>query len=230
MNFNQQFSQIASLVGDRARSLMLWYLLDGRAYTATELAVCADVSPQSASNHLKKLVDAGILKVDKQGRHRYYRFASPEAAYAIESMANLLPSEKESLKKEIPDPFAAAYARTCYDHLAGRLGVRITDALLARGIIKTAGEKYDITEDGIDWFESLDIDIASLKLKSRSFAHPCLDWSERRHHLAGALGAALLDMMIREDWIRKRRNSREVDITYKGQKMLTGLLKEKANE
>jgi DNA-binding transcriptional ArsR family regulator len=230
MNFDQQFSQIASLLGDRARSLMLWYLLDGRAYTATELAICADVSPQSASNHLKKLVDADILKVEKQGRHRYYRFASPDAAYAIESLANLLPSEKESLKKEIPDPIGAAYARTCYDHLAGRLGVRITDALLDKGFIKTAGEKYDITEDGIDWFESLDIDITILKSKRRSFAHPCLDWTERRHHLAGALGAALLDKMISKGWIRKRRNSREVDITYVGQKMLSGLLKEKTNK
>jgi DNA-binding transcriptional ArsR family regulator len=230
MNFDQQFSQIASLLGDRARSLMLWYLLDGRAYTATELAICADVSPQSASNHLKKLVDADILKVEKQGRHRYYRFASPDAAYAIESLANLLPSEKESLKKEIPDPIGAAYARTCYDHLAGRLGVRITDALLDKGFIKTAGEKYDITEDGIDWFESLDIDITILKSKRRSFAHPCLDWTERRHHLAGALGAALLDKMISKGWIRKQRNSREVDITYVGQKMLSGLLKEKTNK
>jgi predicted transcriptional regulator len=207
---------------------MLWNLLDGRAYTATELAVCADVSPQSASNHLRKMVDAGILKVEKQGRHRYYRYSSAKVAYAIESMANLLPSERVSLNKEPSEPTGETYARTCYDHLAGQLGVKITDALLSGGIIKTVGEKYDVTRKGINWFEVLDIDIAELRSKRRSFAHSCLDWSERRHHLAGALGAAFLDKMISNGWIRKKRNSREVHITYKGQKRLSELLKVKA--
>lgn len=218
-DFENQFSYIASLLGDKARSLMLWNLLDGRAYTATELALCADISPQSASNHLSKLIKGNILEVVRQGRHRYYRFANDQVAQTIESMAGLLPTGKT---RATPAPPAGiTYARTCYDHAAGKLGVALTDALLAKNIIEANEKQYLITpQTGENWFGALGIDIAQLRTKKRAFAYQCLDWSERRHHLAGALGAALLQAMLNKQWIRKKENTREVVVTVLGKTAL----------
>ena len=214
MESGHQFSEIAALVGDKCRSMMLWHLLDGRAYTATELSLCADTSPQSGSNHLSKLVDAHILAVEKQGRHRYYRFANSDIAHAIESMASLVPSNQE--KKITTENKGIFYARTCYDHIAGKLGVEIAGSLIKKGIINADKKQYAVTRDGNNWFQSLGINIQELRSSKRSFARPCLDWSERKHHLAGALGAALLNSMLKNDWIRRMRNSREIIVTAKG--------------
>ncbi len=216
MEFENQFSQMAALLGDKVRSVMLWNLLDGRAYTATELSLCADVSCQSASNHLAKLVEAHLLTVEKQGKHRYFRLANAEVAQVVESMASLvqIPSEQ---RKERPTPNGVTYARTCYDHLAGRAGVEITAALIRQGILRAVEKKYEVSACGYGWFRSLGIRVEEIKCQKRSFAHPCLDWSERRHHVAGALGASLLRMMLQEDWIRRVKNSRQIWITPKGQ-------------
>ncbi len=218
------FSEIASLLGDKARAKMLWNLLDGRAYTATELANCADISLQSASNHLSKLLLNNILIVEKQGRHRYYKFSTPEVAQVIESMASLLSLNKNYKKVTRPPVTAFTYARTCYKHLAGEVGVKITNALLEQKIIKPSEKKYLITSYGENWFLKLGIQIETIKNTKRSFAHQCLDWSERKHHLAGALGDALLIKMLEKDWFRKNKNTRELILTTQGKLEIKKLL------
>ena len=215
-----QFSRMAALIGDRSRSVMLWSLLDGRAFTATELSICAGISAQSASNHLSKMVEAGLLAVDKQGRHRYYRFASAEVANAVEGIAGLLPYDKLYKKIEAPAASDFTFARTCYDHLAGKLGVAITSGLLSKKIITEKDSNFGLTRSGRTWFAELGINTDELGQQKRIFIRPCLDWSERRYHLAGSLGAALLDLMLKEDWIRRIRSSRSVSLTAKGQKKL----------
>ncbi|WP_262708964.1 ArsR/SmtB family transcription factor [Tenacibaculum caenipelagi] len=204
------------MLGDKSRSIILWNLLDGRAYTATELAASANISLQSASNHLKKMTSANLLTVEKQGRHRYFKLANNEVAQVIESMASLISVDKDYKKIKSPQLNDFTYARTCYDHLAGKLGVKLTTSLLDNEIIKISGKDYKVTESGQEWFQKIGVDIHTIQQKKRSFAHQCLDWSERKHHIAGALGASLLQLMIEKDWIRKKANSREVFITSAG--------------
>ena len=231
MNAEEQFSQLASLIGEPARAKMLWHLLDGRAFTATELALMAEVSPQSASMHLNKLTQAEFLTVEHQGRHRYYKFASREVAYAIEAIANLLPPGKTESPENFLHNGHIKYCRSCYDHLAGKIGVAITDQLVKNHLITPEDKQgnstaagYNITPAGLQWFFRLEIDIDELKPQRRVFTRQCLDWSERRPHIAGSLGAALLDKMLKEDWIRKIKNSRALLVTGKGEKMLAELL------
>ncbi|TYP99432.1 ArsR family transcriptional regulator [Tenacibaculum adriaticum] len=222
--FESKFSQIASIIGDKARSVILWNLLDGRAYTATELATSANISLQSTSNHLSKMIKANILSVEKQGRHRYYNYASAEVAQVIESMASLVPLSEAYTKIKKPKANDFTYARTCYDHIAGCVGVKITNSLIDHKILEISEKKYIVTDYGKEWFQKIDIDTNLIKLQKRSFAHQCLDWSERKHHLAGALGASLLEIMIKKDWIRKKKNSRELIITSIGKTALKDTL------
>ncbi|OJJ15670.1 hypothetical protein BKI52_37945 [marine bacterium AO1-C] len=218
-DIENQFAYLASLLGERSRALMLWSLLDGRAYTATELAICANISPQAASNHLVKLVNAQLLSVEKQGRHRYYRYHNDDVAQAIESLAGLIPNLPQPKLRPIAK--GITYARTCYDHLAGKAGVQITEGLIAREVLKVTHQQYIVTDTiGKPWFQSLNIDVDSLQRQKRSFARKCLDWSERKHHLAGSLGAALLQVMLNKQWVRKKEHSREVVITQMGKMAL----------
>ncbi|AXT61160.1 transcriptional regulator [Aquimarina sp. AD10] len=219
-----QFSKIASILGDKSRAIILWSLLDGRAYTATELAISANISRQSASNHLTKLTEVQLLTVEKQGRHRYYKLANAKVAHVIESMASLISLTKEYKKTKAPKLTDFTYFRTCYDHIAGSVGVKITNALLNHKIIEVSGKDYKVTNSGKKWFNSLGIDIDAIKQKKRSFAFQCLDWSERKHHIAGALGASILETMIEKDWIRKKANSRELTMTSTGKKELKNRL------
>ena len=215
----KQFKQMASLIGDPVRATIMWNLMDGKALTATELALMSDTSPQNISMHLTKLVEGGLLSVENQGRHRYYKYSRKEIAYAIEALTTLLsPSTtKENFNNE--NFQAIKYCRTCYDHLAGKIGVAITDKLLKQRIIVTDKQGFELTNKGKKWFADLGIDIDELQLQRRSFLRPCLDWSERRHHIAGSLAAALLDKMLSSDWIRRTKNSRAMVITSKGQKV-----------
>jgi DNA-binding transcriptional ArsR family regulator len=208
-----RFKQVASLIGDPTRATVLWVLLDGKAFTATELAIAANTSPQNMSMHLNKLLDADLLSVESQGRHKYYKYASKDVAYAIEAMANLLPPEKPAEKALSP----VTYCRTCYDHLAGKIGVQITDSLLDQQILT---DNFEVSKKGEKWFKDLGLDLEEIKQQRRSYLRPCLDWSERRYHIAGALPAALLDKMLEEDWIRRTKNSRAVVITAEGQKKM----------
>ena len=214
MNAQQKFITNALIIGEQARASMLWSLLDGRAYTATELAAIANISRQSASNHLSKMLDNGLLIVLTQGRHRYYSFANDDVAYAIESLANLIPEFKlRKEKKDSKEKSGIYFARTCYDHLAGELAVKITDSLIENKIIITKGDQFELSSKGDSHFNSLGINIESLKGKRRSVTKACLDWTERRPHLAGSLGAELLNFMLKKDLIRRVKNSREIIVT-----------------
>ncbi len=215
-----QFIQTASLIGDPVRASIMWTLLDGKAFTATELAMASETTPQNVSMHLSKLVQAGLLAVESQGRHRYYKFARKDIAYAIEAMATLVPASAN--KNVLPDENMPGikYCRTCYDHLAGKIAVAITDKLLHQKIIINRDDVFELSAKGEKWFYHLGINTDDLKQQRRSFLRPCLDWSERRYHIAGSLGAALLDTLISSDWIRRTKNSRAVIITGKGQKKL----------
>lgn len=217
---------MASLIGDPTRATILWTLLDGKAFTATELAITADTSAQNISMHLSKLVQAGLLSVENQGRHKYYKFSRKEIAYAIEAMANLIPQPVTGKNNHFVNNLSPVkYCRTCYDHLAGKVGVLLTDSLLKQKIIIDSNNTFEITKKGEKWFSNLDIHIDDLKLQRRSFIRPCLDWSERRNHMAGSLAASLLDKMLSSDWVRKIKNSREIIITAKGQKKLAEYFK-----
>jgi DNA-binding transcriptional ArsR family regulator len=215
MQSEKEFAEVASLIGDKNRSVMLWHLLDGRAFTATELSVLADISSQNASNHLSLLVKANLLTVEKQGRHRYFRFANDEVAHVVESLASLGGPLKNT-KKVIEEPEGIKYARTCYDHLAGKLAVDIAHAMIDRKILRLSSNQFVLTESGKEWFQLNGIKIVNLENSRRPVVRTCLDWSERKFHVAGGLGAALLKLMIDEDWIRRKRDSRELIITSKG--------------
>lgn len=212
LNMESAFKQIASLIGDPTRATVLWTLLDGRAYTATELALAAAASPQNISMHLNKLLQADLLRVEAQGRHRYYTFSRKEVAYAVEALANLIPEKKKTAETPVK------YCRTCYDHLAGKIGVDIADSLLRQKLITV---DFELTKKGAQWMQqTMQIDITTLRAQRRIFSRPCLDWSERRYHLAGAVGAALLDHMLAADWLRRTKNSRAIVITATGRQQL----------
>jgi DNA-binding transcriptional ArsR family regulator len=219
-----QFSEIASLIGDPVRAKILWALMDKRAYTATELAVYADTSPQNISMHLQKLIKADLLTVESQGRHKYYNYSRPEIPYAIEAIANLLPKTNKK-KTKIPEEQPIHYCRSCYDHLAGKVGVLLTEALVSQRYLTKKHDAYELSGDGEKWFSALGIDPERLKSQKRHFAKPCLDWSERKHHLAGALGAALLSHMLGNGWLRRMDGSRSILVTGKGRQALRECLK-----
>ncbi|HQU82773.1 MAG TPA: helix-turn-helix domain-containing protein [Pyrinomonadaceae bacterium] len=222
MNVEENFVLISGLLCEATRARMLWNLLDGRAYTATELAVAADISATSASNHLAKLLEADLVKVEIQGRHRYYSFAAPEIAYAVEALANLV--GKRSLKKAEKTLSGVKYCRTCYDHLAGFVGVRIADALEEKSFIRKTEKAYDVTEKGWEWFAELGIFETELTNNRRPLTRQCLDWSERRPHIAGQLGAAFLDKILQKEWFKKIQFSRELEVSAKGRKELFEIL------
>lgn len=220
----QHFGRVAALIGERSRAIMLWNLLDGRAYTATELASCANISKQACSSHLNLLLEAGILVAEKQGRHRYFTFASDGAASVIESIASLMPRQAgmQITRQEIPQ--GMRYARTCYDHLAGRAGVIVFQALIAQNVVVRQDERLNVSPEGESWLKTIGIHCEDLRKGNRQFAYACMDWSERKHHLGGALAAAMLEKFIDRDWIRRNRESREVLITPKGKLELSRLL------
>jgi DNA-binding transcriptional ArsR family regulator len=211
-------AHIASLIGEPVRARILWSLMDGRAYTARELAIEVDTTPQNLSMHLGKLLRAGLLSVEVQGRYRYYTFSRVEVADVIEAMANLIPVGQAARKDA--DTVPIKFCRTCYDHLAGKVGVLIMEALIRQKWIMYRDRELDVTQKGVQGFLEWGIDCAEVRSQRRSFAKPCLDWSERRHHLAGALGAALLEKMLGEHWLRRTANSRAVVVTAKGQQAL----------
>ncbi len=225
MAAEEQFLSVSSLLCEPARAKMLWNLLDGRAYTATELALVADVSTTSASNHLMKLLEADIIKVEIQGRHRYYAFSRPEVAYTVESLANLANSRSnEKIKKE-DDVKGIRFCRSCYDHLAGVVGVRFTEVLEMKGYIKKTMERqYLVSKKGWNWLSQIEILESDFANNRRALARQCLDWTERKPHLAGQLGAAVLKKMFEKKWLRKTQFSRELLVTPKGQQELNALL------
>lgn len=213
------FAEIAALAGDPARASMLHALMDGRALTATELASVAGITPQTASGHLAKMTTAGLLALEKQGRHRYYRLASTMIAQMVESIMQVASAVRPARRAIAPGPrdLALRKARTCYNHLAGRLGVALADALIAAGHAKIEDDAGEITPSGAALLTRLGITVKGTSHgKPRFFCRPCLDWSERRPHLAGAVGAALCTHCLDHGWVRRITGTRALAITPKG--------------
>ena len=207
---------IAALIGDHARAEVLTALMADRALTATELAAVAGVTKQTISAHLAKLLDAGLLAAERQGRHRYFRLADRDVAQLLESLMGVAFRTGALRHRLSPREPALRQARVCYDHLAGELGVAIHERLLARRALAPAGDGLVLTATGHRLLQQLGIDTAALALQRRKFCHACLDWSERRHHLGGAVGAALLGRMIELGWLRRGKGSRVVSVAAHG--------------
>lgn len=210
-------AEVGALVGDPARANILTALMDGRALTATELAYLAGVAPQTASGHLAKLAGANLLALTKQGRHRYYRLSSPEVGHMLEGILAVaalhLPPRRRTASR-IDEEMRTA--RTCYDHIAGRLGVGIADALTAEGHILLAEDGGEVTPVGADFLAGLGVDLAARKGSTRAYCRSCLDWSERRPHIAGLLGAAMCRRFFDLGWVERRRDTRALTISAVG--------------
>jgi DNA-binding transcriptional ArsR family regulator len=209
---------VAALVGEPARARMLAALMAGRALTATELALEAGVAPSTASSHLDKLTRAGLVSPARQGRHRYFSLASPDVARALEGLMAIAP--QGDARRGGPRDAGIRRARVCYDHLAGELGVELLERLRARRWVHGAGERLTVSGEGEQGFAALGIDVAELRGQRRPLARCCLDWSERRFHLAGALGAALLERMLALRLARRESGSRAVVFTARGEEFL----------
>lgn len=216
---------IAALIGDPARANMLLALMGGLTLPAGELARCANISPQTASSHLSKLLKAELLSTKVQGRNRYYRLSSSEVASAIESLLAIAPRASSHARRESEQGNPLRFARTCYNHLAGRVAVEMNEAFQKRGLLVTAPNgQYRLTEEGRRWFEKLGIDLAELKASRSGFAREYLDWTERRHHLAGTLGTVLLNRLFKLKWVVRVGETRAVRVTQKGKGELGKLL------
>ena len=214
---------IGSLIGEPVRARILFALLDGREISASELASRAGASPQSASGHLAKLVAGGLLDARAAGRQRLFRLASPRIANAIETLASIAPQTPIVSLGQHSAMQRLREARSCYDHLAGRLGVGITDALKRSGAIALNGEEFRLSKRGRRTFTRIGIDVDEAQAERRSFARACIDWTERRPHLAGSLGAALLRRILAQQWLRRHTADRSLRVTDEGKRALQAL-------
>lgn len=217
-------SEVAALMGDPARAAMLSLLMDGRAHTASDLAITAGITAQTASGHLSRMVDGNLLAARAQGRNRFYRLASSDVAHAIESLMALAgtratPASRTAAWRRDPD---LRFCRTCYDHLAGQVGIAVTDSLTQHGYLEPKGPRdWKLTQPGELFCERLGVDLPGARqASSRHFARQCLDWSERRPHISGALGAAIADTFFKRGWAERLRRSRTVRLTDSGRRAL----------
>jgi DNA-binding transcriptional ArsR family regulator len=214
--------RVAAAIGEPARARMLYCLMDNRARTSTELAVIADVSPSTASVHLNRLKGERLVKVVAQGKHRYYSLEGVDVAAVLEGLSVVAGAR---LNKFVPNtPSRLLAARTCYDHVAGTLGVLLHDRLVALVCLAIKGESYHVTAKGIKMFDSLGIDVEETRQLRRRFAFGCLDWSERRAHLGGAMGAALLKVALNRNWVTQDLDSRSLFVTRHGQREMLARL------
>jgi DNA-binding transcriptional ArsR family regulator len=211
---------IAALIGDHARAEILTALTAGEALTATELAAVAGVTKQTVSGHLAKLLDARLVAVESQGRHRYFRLCDRDVAHLLESLMGVAYRTGATRVRASPREPALRKARVCYDHLAGELGVLVFDGLEERELLHGDSDGLQLAPGGRRFFEAMGIDTDSLESQRRPLCRACLDWSVRRHHLAGALGAALLQRCYELGWARRVRSSRVVSFSTAGEKAL----------
>jgi DNA-binding transcriptional ArsR family regulator len=202
---------------------MLMALSEGRAMTATELAIEGGVAPSTASSHLEKLESAGLLAIARQGRHRYFRIARPEVASALEALAAIAPRRGSRPGTPSAGDEALRRARVCYDHLAGEAAVRLYETLCERDWLRLSAGALRATPEGEEWFIGLGVDLDDLRTKRRPLGRPCLDWSECRFHLAGSLGAALLDRLLALRWARREAGTRAVSFSPRGAAFLRTL-------
>jgi DNA-binding transcriptional ArsR family regulator len=224
MTTRHSIADVAALVGEPTRAAILLAVIDGRALPAGELASEAGLSAAATSLHLAKLTQAGLLVARKEGRHRYYRLASSDVAHAIEALG-VIATAKPPARAVSPERTALRAARTCYDHLAGTLAVALARKMERERVVRAAGERdYEITPHGGRWLaETTGIDVAALAAGRRPVARACLDWTERRPHVAGALGAAILDRLFSMRWVAALGDSRALRITIRGRDALTRL-------
>jgi DNA-binding transcriptional ArsR family regulator len=235
-----RLARVAAVIGDAARSRMLALLLDGHYATAGELASAATVSAPTASGHLRKLVDAGLVVTEARGRHRYFKLADADVAHALEALALVAERGTHERRWAAPERVALRHARCCYGHLAGELGVALKDALVRHGFLVVQADNADtavgsagangyvLTDAGRAWLASLDIELPAAR-RGQRLAYPCLDWSERRDHLAGALAVTLLEAFVERAWLRKRptgtgERHRALELTPRGRQKLWPLL------
>jgi DNA-binding transcriptional ArsR family regulator len=211
---------VGALIGDRARAAMLGALMGGEAVSAGELARAGGVSPSGATAHLRRLREGGLVVDEVDGRQRVFRLASPELAEALEALALVAPPLPVRGLREANELGALKRARTCYDHLAGELGVAVTEALVERGILVHEDGGFAVTRPGCDWLEELGLDLEALRRARRSFGRGCVDWTERRPHVAGALGAGIAAAFFAHGWVRRRPGGRAVAVTPGGAEWL----------
>ena len=205
---------IATLIGEAGRIQMLTALLDGKSHSAGDLALAAGASAQTTSSHLAKLVAGGLIVVENKGRQRLFRFKSPEVAVAVEALGALVPRPKTRATPEL------CIARTCYDHLAGALAIALRDQMLQKKLLHQEGNEFLLPYNGECFLRTVGIDVSPLRGLRRSFARKCMVWTERHHHIGGAVGAAILTGFLEKKWIARIRDTRAVRITYDGQQVL----------
>jgi DNA-binding transcriptional ArsR family regulator len=212
-------ARIAGAIGEPARARMLFCLMDGHARTSTELAIVADVSTSTASAHLNRLKAQRLVKVMTQGKHRFYSLDGPKVARVLEGLSVLA---GQSQRKFVPNtPTRLRAARVCYDHIAGTLGVQLHDKFkVLKWISNGAGGAYELTAAGEKALDALNINVDEMRSSRRRFAYACLDWSERRPHIGGALGSALLDAAVKRKWVTKDLDSRAIRVTNAGRREL----------
>ncbi len=210
----------AALIGEPARAALLLALMEEDALPARELAARARIAPSTASGHLARLVAGGLLTGERRGRHRYFRLADPAVAAALEALSTIAPARPVRSLRDATVSEAIRHARTCYDHLAGRLGVELTAALERHGVLLHDGAGFAVGPAAPSCLADLGIDLAVLSARRRPLVRSCLDWSERRRHVAGSLGAALADRLFELGWLRRRQTNRSVEITTLGESRL----------
>jgi len=220
-------SRVGALLADPGRAAMLWALMDGSARPAGELTMIAGLSPSAASAHLARLTDGGLLALEARGRHRYFRIASADIAASIEALANV--AQVSAPQRATPRPARTVpldmrYARTCYDHMAGELSVQVFERLVERGLLTLHGTTLEATADGAARLAEWGIDLCAQKSRRRRFACTCPDWSERRPHLGGALGAALLDAWSSHGWVERAARPRVLRVTPAGRRHFEAFL------
>ncbi len=211
---------VAALLADPVRVAILLALSDGREMSAGELALVAGVTAATASAHLSKLAESGFIGMRRQSRYRFYQLTRPELTQAMEALAVVAPPSAPRTHRQARIGRAVRAARTCYDHLAGRLGVRVTGALIERGVLHPDGRQFQLTPAGETFLSGIGLDLAAVRASRRAFAPACLDWSERVPHVAGALGAALLGLLFERGWLERMPDSRAVQITGAGRRGL----------
>jgi DNA-binding transcriptional ArsR family regulator len=219
-------SKVAGAIGDPTRARILLSLMDGRARTGTELGAVAEVSPSTVSAHLQRLINARLVQVRRQGKHHYYSLSGSEVAGVLERLSALAGGGREPFISRTPPHLRAA--RTCYDHIAGTIGVELRERLTALGwLVPHSGdhdETYEVSDSGASALRTLGIDLSATRALRRRFAFGCLDWSERRYHLGGALGAALLALASRRQWVVPHLDSRALRVTERGRREMHSLL------
>jgi DNA-binding transcriptional ArsR family regulator len=216
---DESIAPVAALLADPTRMTILWALSDGRASPAGDLARQARVSPSTASEHLARLLDGGLVAVERHGRHRYYRIGGPEVVAALEAIGALARPAPATDYRQVAAAKAVRHARSCYDHLAGALGVEVTRALVAKGALVLEDERYDVPPGWVGFFvDELGVDVAGARAGRRQFARACLDWTERDFHIAGALGAELLRRFLTLGWLERTPGSRALRVTALGRR------------